>query len=73
MTTLAVRATGEELMDADDLDPAVYAAVVEASGGPKHEFEILFELSLDHALVTTWEHWGSAQAWPSYRRWKATS
>lgn len=28
MTTLAVRATGEELMDADDLDPAVYAAVV---------------------------------------------
>ena len=28
MTSLARRAEGEELMDADDLDPAVYAAVV---------------------------------------------
>ena len=28
MTTLAVRATAEELMDADDLDPATYTAVV---------------------------------------------
>jgi hypothetical protein len=54
-------------------DETVRAAVTAASGGRLglHDFEALFELELERALHTKWENWGTAQAWPSYRKWAA--
>lgn len=55
-------------------DAVARAAVVAATGGAlgTHDFEALFEFSLENALHTHWEHWGTAQAWPSFTKWKAT-
>lgn len=49
---------------------AVTAATGARLGG--HDFEVLFELGLERALHTMWEHWGTAQSWPSYRKWAAS-
>jgi hypothetical protein len=47
----------------------VRAACGNMLGG--HEFEALFELGVERALWTKWEGWGTAQTWPSYRKWAA--
>jgi len=53
--------------------PGRRAEAVEASGGRLggHDFESLFELDLRRVLHTVWANWGTAEAWPDYRRWRA--
>jgi hypothetical protein len=47
--------------------------VVAATGGAQgvHAFEALFRCGIDSALLTAWEGWGTAAAWPSYAKWRA--
>ncbi|MGE5595481.1 MAG: hypothetical protein ACM3S1_05535 [Hyphomicrobiales bacterium] len=53
-------------------DTTVRERVVAATGGALggHEFERLFELSVERVLHTKWENWGTPQTWPSYERWR---
>ena len=54
-------------------DGVVRERVVAATGGTlgTHDFEVLFELGLEHVLYTLWANWGTAETWPSYTRWHA--
>lgn len=54
-------------------DPQRRQAVRESSGGRLggHDFEVLFELSIERALLTTWEAWGTPAAWPRYTKWSS--
>ncbi len=54
-------------------DGTARGAVTAASGGRlgHHDFEALFELGLERVLHTKWADWGTASAWPSYRKWAA--
>jgi hypothetical protein len=52
-------------------DNKVQSAVAAAFGRPILDFELLFELGIRRVLHTTWENWGTAEIWPSYRRWRA--
>lgn len=56
-------------------DHGARAAVTAATGGRLglHGFEVLFELGIERALHTKWEHWGTPQAWPSHRKWTGGS
>ncbi len=47
--------------------------VTTASGGRLglHDFEALFALDVRHVLHTVWADWGTARAWPDYRKWRA--
>lgn len=73
----APRASGEEFYltgpAALITDAGTRREVVAASGERlgHNEFEVLFELSIDRALHTAWANWGTAEAWPSYRKWSA--
>ena len=53
--------------------PARRAEAVAASGGRLglHDFESLFELDIRRVLHTVWASWGTAEAWPDYRTWRA--
>ncbi|MCP5182738.1 MAG: pyridoxamine 5'-phosphate oxidase family protein [Pseudomonadales bacterium] len=65
---LQLRGIGEHVSDRE-----TRSRIVAATGGRQgaHPFEALFRCRLDSVLVTRWENWGSAQAWPSYLKWRA--
>ena len=52
-------------------DAALWSAVSAASGGPRHDWEVLFALGVEKALGTRWHHWGTPAAWPTFTRWRA--
>lgn len=54
--------------------PGRRAAATAASAGRlgTHDFESLFELDIEHVLHTLWSGWGTAGAWPEYRKWHTT-
>jgi len=56
-------------------DPERRATVTTASGNRlgHNDFETLFELHIEHVLYTHWDNWGTAQTWPRYTRWPASS
>ncbi len=53
--------------------PGTRGTVEAATGGPRHEWEVLFALDIEKALGTRWDQWGTPQAWPAFTRWKAAS
>jgi len=75
--TLPTQAGGEEFYvrghASEITDARVKGRVVLATDGRQgsSDFEVLFRCSLLSALYTRWDHWGSAQAWPSYSKWRA--
>jgi hypothetical protein len=38
-----------------------------------NDFETLFEPDIEHVLYSHWDNWGTAQTWPRYTRWPASS
>lgn len=54
-------------------DAAIREVVVRASGGRlgHNPFEVLFEFSVERALHTRWENWGTPAAWPAFNGWAA--
>ena len=58
---------------AEVVEDAARRALVTTASGERlglHDFEALFALDLRHVLHTVWEHWGTAGAWPDYRKWR---
>jgi hypothetical protein len=50
-------------------DVATRTAVAASAGIHKEEWELLFELSVERALATTWSGWGTPGIRPSFLRW----
>jgi hypothetical protein len=52
-------------------DTTMRTRVVAATDGRQgnHPFEALARLTIEHALHTRWDHWGTAQAWPNHAKW----
>jgi hypothetical protein len=52
-------------------DPAVRGSVRTGTGNRLggHDFEALFELTIERALHTRWAGWGTPQTWPEYHKW----
>jgi hypothetical protein len=55
-------------------EPETKARVVAATEGRQGglDFEALFRCRLQHALVTTWANWGTAETWPTFEKWAAS-
>lgn len=51
--------------------PAARESVRRASGNRlgNLDFEVLFELGLERALLTEWDGWGTERAWPRFSKW----
>ena len=75
--TLPTRAGGEEFYvrgHASEIeDTELTGRVVLATDGRQgsSDFEALFRCTLQNALYTQWDRWGTAQAWPHYTKWQA--
>lgn len=54
-------------------DPEERAMVRAACDGRLcgHDFEALFQFDVERALHTQWANWGTAEAWPTFRKWAA--
>ena len=54
-------------------DAPTRSAVRQATGNRlgSHEFEALFEFTIDRALYTHWQGWGTEAAWPAFEKWAA--
>lgn len=53
-------------------DPADREAVLRDAKHTWHEDELVFELTLDRAMRTTWENWGTKDLRPVHTSWRAT-
>ena len=64
---------GEEFYVDGIARPEARAAVIAmvAGGRTPLPFEKLFELTVERALWTKWEGWGTAAPWPAHRKWHA--
>jgi len=55
-------------------DASRKSSIVASTGGRQGtlDFEALFRCSLQSALYTRWDNWGTASAWPQYAKWTWT-
>ena len=77
--SLPTTAGGEEFhirgIASEVIDVGSRAEIVKATDQRQgaHEFEALFRCRLASVLHTIWDNWGTADAWPRYKKWKAES
>jgi hypothetical protein len=68
-------ATGDEFLVSGRARPVEDRGAIEVikktTGAGLHEFEVLFELTVEKCLAATWSHSAEHGDWPDYRRWKA--